>query len=56
MVFSAFVIYYSFSLGIGSKAKLSLLAYCLVIGIIMVVSLFLLRTCQWDWSIGLPQF
>ena len=56
MGFSAFVIYYSFSLGVGSKGKVGLLMYCLVVGTIITISLFLLRTCQWNWGINLPQF
>jgi len=53
--FSAFVIYYSFKLSVGPKGKIGLLAYCLLIGIIIIISLILISRCQWSWDISLPQ-
>jgi hypothetical protein len=51
---SAFVINYSFKLGVGSNGKIGLLIYFLLIAIIILVSALLLTTCQWSWSISLP--
>lgn len=53
--FSAFVIYYSLKLGIGPKGRISLVVYCLLVGIIIIISMILLSRCQWGWGFSLPQ-
>ena len=55
MGFSAFIIYYALNMGVGRKAKIGLLIYCLIAGMIIAISLILLSTCKWSWGIQIPK-
>jgi len=56
LIYAIFITYYSFAMGIGKRAKIGFLIYGFIISVIIIISLILLKNCQWGWNIPIPHF